>query len=462
MRSSMGAAMVMGKGCDGDGKRGGGEWVSEEKEKEKILSLKSLSPYKSASLNTEPKRETTTRTPTKRLGDPADPVVFGALSSFFFLLLCRKTMGFVSFLGRVLFASIFILSAWQAFNEFGVDGGPAAKDLAPKFNVFKKNLSAKLGVAIPEIEVRHLAAGVVAMKGLGGLLFVLNSSFGASLLLLQLAITTPLIYDFYNCSPENAKFGILLNEFLQHAALFGALLFFIGMKNSIPNRQVKKKAAPKTKTELRAVVLIGIGFFFLFLVPAHFPSPSMLSARSTPPVSPFAFDFTIMWPIPQSPVYSILLDSFPFIIFLSWPVYSILLDSFPSSIIFLSWLHHLSLHFRLRTTSTNCVLSRIFARVCRALARVSTPPPLLALVGPCWSLSLLTLVGDVVNGFFLPACFLISWQLFQCQSLEDDVIFVLTNYGFLDGLISGDRGGWSIVMIMMWLFGGGIVYSIRN
>ncbi|XP_050132910.1 uncharacterized protein LOC126608941 isoform X1 [Malus sylvestris] len=129
-------------------------------------------------------------------------------------------MGFVSFLGRVLFASIFILSAWQAFNEFGVDGGPAAKDLAPKFNVFKKNLSAKLGVAIPEIEeflvqVRHLAAGVVAMKGLGGLLFVLNSSFGASLLLLQLAITTPLIYDFYNYSPENAKFGILLNEFLQ-------------------------------------------------------------------------------------------------------------------------------------------------------------------------------------------------------------------------------------------------------
>ncbi|TQD71736.1 hypothetical protein C1H46_042729 [Malus baccata] len=124
-------------------------------------------------------------------------------------------MGFVSFLGRVLFASIFILSAWQAFNEFGVDGGPAAKDLAPKFNVFKKNLSSKLGVAIPEIEVRHLAAGVVAMKGLGGLLFVLNSSFGASLLLLQLAITTPLIYDFYNYSPENAKFGILLNEFLQ-------------------------------------------------------------------------------------------------------------------------------------------------------------------------------------------------------------------------------------------------------
>ncbi|KAB2606260.1 hypothetical protein D8674_005977 [Pyrus ussuriensis x Pyrus communis] len=40
------------------------------------------------------------------------------------------------------------------FNEFGVDGGPAAKDLAPKFNVFKKNLSVKLGVTILEIDVQ--------------------------------------------------------------------------------------------------------------------------------------------------------------------------------------------------------------------------------------------------------------------------------------------------------------------
>jgi hypothetical protein len=34
---------------------------------------------------------------------------------------------------------------------------------------------------------------------------------------------------------------------LQNMALFGALLFFIGMKNSIPRRLPKKKV-PKTKT----------------------------------------------------------------------------------------------------------------------------------------------------------------------------------------------------------------------
>jgi len=33
---------------------------------------------------------------------------------------------------------------------------------------------------------------------------------------------------------------------LQNVALFGALLFFLGMKNAIPRRQLKKKA-PKPK-----------------------------------------------------------------------------------------------------------------------------------------------------------------------------------------------------------------------
>ncbi|CAN6694166.1 unnamed protein product [Malus baccata var. baccata] len=41
----------------------------------------------------------------------------------------------------------------ERIGNIGVDGGPAAKDLAPKFNVFKKNLSVKLGVTILEIDL---------------------------------------------------------------------------------------------------------------------------------------------------------------------------------------------------------------------------------------------------------------------------------------------------------------------
>ncbi|XP_044484632.1 uncharacterized protein LOC123210375 [Mangifera indica] len=156
-------------------------------------------------------------------------------------------MGFFSFLGRVLFASLFILSAWQMFNDFGVDGGPAAKELIPKLAVAKKRLSSTLGLAIPDIEVRHIVATTIFLKGIGGILFVIGNTFGAFLLIVHLVLITPLLFDFYNYSPKDPEFVPLLNEFLQNIAFFGALLFFIGMKNLILTRQVKKKT-PKAKT----------------------------------------------------------------------------------------------------------------------------------------------------------------------------------------------------------------------
>ncbi|KAK5794138.1 Uncharacterized protein F383_18665 [Gossypium arboreum] len=156
-------------------------------------------------------------------------------------------MALVSFVGRVLFASVFILSAWQDFNEFGVDGGPAAKALKPKFNVFSKTVTAHTGVEVPEFDIKVLVAAAVAFKGVGGILFIFGSTIGAYLLALQQVIVTTILYDFYNYDTEKKEFGLLFSKFSQNLALLGALLFFIGMKNSIPRRQLKKKA-PKTKT----------------------------------------------------------------------------------------------------------------------------------------------------------------------------------------------------------------------
>ncbi|CAL0321150.1 unnamed protein product [Lupinus luteus] len=155
-------------------------------------------------------------------------------------------MSFFSFLGRVLFASLFILSAWQMFNEFDAVGGSIAKELKPKLTVVRKNLSSRLGVGIPDINVRQFIATIIFLKGVGGILFVFGSRFGSVLLLLHLAITTPLLYDFYNYRPNSPKYNLLLNDFIQNVALSGALLFFIGMKNSFPTRQRKK--TPKAKT----------------------------------------------------------------------------------------------------------------------------------------------------------------------------------------------------------------------
>ncbi|XP_058783637.1 uncharacterized protein LOC131658347 [Vicia villosa] len=100
-------------------------------------------------------------------------------------------------------------------------------------------------ISVEEV-TKLLITGAIALKGLGGVLFIFGSSFGALLLLLHQLIATPIRYDFYNFDNEDKEFTQLFIKFTQNLAVFGALLFFIGMKNSIPRRQPKK--APKTKT----------------------------------------------------------------------------------------------------------------------------------------------------------------------------------------------------------------------
>ncbi|KAJ4801581.1 HR-like lesion-inducing protein-like protein [Rhynchospora pubera] len=156
-------------------------------------------------------------------------------------------MGFVSFVGRVLFASVFLLSAYQEFSEFGTDGGPAAKALKPKFDILTKNINSYLGVALPPIDMKPVIMAAIALKGLGGLLFILNSNVGHFLLILYLHFFTPIVYDFYNYDTGSTEYVQLFIMFNQNVALFGALEFSLGMKNSIGMHAFKKKG-PKSKT----------------------------------------------------------------------------------------------------------------------------------------------------------------------------------------------------------------------
>lgn len=48
------------------------------------------------------------------------------------------------------------LGNFYRFNDFGVDGGPAAKELSPKLDLAKGHLSSRLGVTLPKIEVNNL------------------------------------------------------------------------------------------------------------------------------------------------------------------------------------------------------------------------------------------------------------------------------------------------------------------
>ncbi|PON62598.1 HR-like lesion-inducer [Parasponia andersonii] len=160
-------------------------------------------------------------------------------------------MGFGSFVGRVLFASAFILSAFLEFNEYGIDGGHVAMVLKPKIEVFIHRLYPHVSVHMPDIEVKQVIVVAIGLKGIGGILFIFGGSLGAYLLLLHQLIATPILYNFYDYDSEEKEFTQLFIKFkeftqlfikfTQNVALVGALLFFIGMKNSVPKRQHKTK-----------------------------------------------------------------------------------------------------------------------------------------------------------------------------------------------------------------------------
>lgn len=155
-------------------------------------------------------------------------------------------MGFISFAGRVLFSSIFILAAWQKINDFGTDGGAAAKSMEPKLALFKNHVTTLLGVQVPEFELKHLLMVAIGLEGLGGILFIFGSTLGAYLLLIFLASVSPIMHDFYNYDMTKPEYVTEFIQFLKNLSLFGALLFFLGMKNSFTKKPKKKISKSKT------------------------------------------------------------------------------------------------------------------------------------------------------------------------------------------------------------------------
>eukprot|EP00245_Coleochaete_scutata_P016801 TRINITY_DN799_c0_g1_i1.p1 TRINITY_DN799_c0_g1~~TRINITY_DN799_c0_g1_i1.p1 ORF type:complete len:163 (-),score=29.19 TRINITY_DN799_c0_g1_i1:491-979(-) len=161
-------------------------------------------------------------------------------------------MGFLAFLGRVLFAAVFVFGAIQKIQDFRTDGGLAAEAMAPKIEAFRAHFKANLNSELPRIENTHLLMGAIALEGLGGLLFVLGGSLavlGAYLLLIFLAMVTPVMHDFYNYAPSDPHFIVEFDRFAKNLSIFGALLFFLGMRSSALRSMARKnKILPKTKS----------------------------------------------------------------------------------------------------------------------------------------------------------------------------------------------------------------------
>lgn len=158
-------------------------------------------------------------------------------------------MGFISFVGRVFFSAIFILAAWQKMNDFGSDGGITLQTMNPKIALFKEHVAKAFNTTLPEFDNKYFLMAAIALEGAGGILFTIGSSLGAYALLIFIAAVTPIMHDFYNYDPASHEFTQEFIQFLKNLSLFGALLFYLGMRSSAAKLAARKrKTALKTKT----------------------------------------------------------------------------------------------------------------------------------------------------------------------------------------------------------------------
>lgn len=153
----------------------------------------------------------------------------------------RIKMELLSILGRFLFAWFFISSAWQTLKEIDVDIKLIENEYAAKLAGF---LDLLFYSEETKSQIVHFFITLfVGLKAIGGCLFLFDRIEGIFLLILYLLMITPIFYDFYHYKVGEPEFFVLLHDFMQNIAFFGALMFYIEMKITLFHRQPKKKAS---------------------------------------------------------------------------------------------------------------------------------------------------------------------------------------------------------------------------
>jgi hypothetical protein len=77
----------------------------------------------------------------------------------------------------------------RRFSEFGCDGGPAAKSLKPKFNLFVRQAAANIRMAVPHIDVWIYLSG--CFFALFHLIFLYSQSILPKFLALMACVVFP-------------------------------------------------------------------------------------------------------------------------------------------------------------------------------------------------------------------------------------------------------------------------------
>jgi uncharacterized membrane protein YphA (DoxX/SURF4 family) len=150
-------------------------------------------------------------------------------------------MAAIGFVGRFLIAALFLASGFQKLIQTPPlgDGYTEGALVQTKLNTFAKTVKDQTGFDLPlqKGHTQYLLQAAIALELVGGVLFLLDSSLGALLLITFLVAVTPIMHDFWNETKEATKQDSAAHAF-KNLALIGALVLYLAK----PSRVIVKSS----------------------------------------------------------------------------------------------------------------------------------------------------------------------------------------------------------------------------
>eukprot|EP00877_Chromochloris_zofingiensis_P002921 jgi/Chrzof1/1262/Cz01g46220.t1 len=149
---------------------------------------------------------------------------------------------FGGFVGRLLLASLFILSGAMKFSHYNPQsGGPVVAYMSPKMDNVLQHLHRTAGIHVPlqQEHYSYLVLGAATLELLGAVLFVLNVKLGAILLVIFLIPTTAIMHNFWDLQDGTSAHQIEFVNFMKNLCLLGAFVMYLNMPTTARPAKLK-------------------------------------------------------------------------------------------------------------------------------------------------------------------------------------------------------------------------------
>jgi uncharacterized membrane protein YphA (DoxX/SURF4 family) len=142
----------------------------------------------------------------------------------------------VRFLGRVLFAFLFISSGLSKMQGFYDNSTKLISMLQPRISQAVVQVWSLLHVdmkapTITPFVTTYALYAAIFLELVGGVCFIFFPRAGSGLLGLYLISITPIMHDFYNHAPGSQAYVAEMIHFLKNLALLGTLIMVMGQQH---------------------------------------------------------------------------------------------------------------------------------------------------------------------------------------------------------------------------------------